>query len=157
MLFHKPAVHGIYVLCYLNREGEKNVVSASRVAEEMQVPPEQAAKVLQVLQNIGLVEAVRGRSGGYRLAKPLNDISVLEVVDALSAGDVNECLQARSCPSSPDHYCRSHAGMVAMNEQVRQLMASKSLLELAGPGCEHAQKKCGDVITMHDSTASETH
>lgn len=154
MLFHKPAVHGIYVLCYLSREGEKNVVSASRAAEEMQVPPEQAAKVLQVLQNIGLVDAIRGRSGGYRLAKPLNEISVLEVVDALSAGDVNECLQGRSCPATPDQFCRSHAGMVALNNQVRDIMAKRSLAELAGPGCvEGDTSKCG-VVPMTDHTSS---
>lgn len=158
MLFHKPAVHGIYVLCYLSREGgEKSVVSASKAAEEMQVPPEQAAKVLQVLQNIGLVDAIRGRSGGYRLAKSLKDISVLEVVDALSAGDVNECLQGRSCPSSPGTYCSSHEGMVALNNEVRDIMAKRSLADLAGPGCpHHGNGEKRDVITMTDSASTTT-
>lgn len=153
MLFHKPAVHGIYVLCYLNREGEKTVVSASKAADEMQVPPEQAAKVLQVLQNIGLVDAVRGRSGGYRLAKPLHEITVLEVVDALSAGDVSDCLQGRSCPSDPNKFCSSHAGMVSLNNEVRDMMSKRTLAEMAGPGCDahaEAQKREG-MITLTDS------
>lgn len=145
MLFHKPAIHAIYVLCFLSRQDQQSVVSAARIAEAMQVPPEQAAKILQVLQSAGLVQAVRGRSGGYRLARQLSEISTLEVVDALAAGDDEERLRARSCPLADQQACTAHRGMVNLNERVRAMLANESLEEMLGQPCcpeGHAQQAC---------------
>lgn len=139
MLFHKPAIHATYVLCYLSRQDRQTVCPAAKVAEAMEVPPEQAAKVLQVLQNVGLVTAVRGRSGGYKLARELADISVLEVIDALASGDEQDRLQPRQCPASDNgKICSAHAGMVSVNERVRKILAETNLADVLGTPCtEH--------------------
>lgn len=135
MLFHKPAIHAIYVLCYLSRQDQQSVVSAARIAEAMEVPPEQAAKILQVLQAAGLVQAIRGRSGGYRLSRRLAEISTLEVIDALAAGDEEERLRARSCPLAEQQACSAHRGMVSLNERVRAMLANESLDSILGEPC----------------------
>lgn len=150
MLFHKPAIHAIYVLCYLSRQDQETVVSAARIAEAMEVPPEQAAKVLQVLQAAGLVQAIRGRAGGYRLARQLSEISTLEVIDALAAGDEEERLRARQCPIAGDRDCTAHHGMVNINERVRALLANESLDQLLGHPC------CGDEQSPVQLTSSPT-
>jgi Rrf2 family protein len=41
------------------------------------------AKVLQALGKAGLVDAQRGLHGGYALARPLDELTVLEVVNAV--------------------------------------------------------------------------
>jgi Rrf2 family protein len=135
MLFRRPAVHGVYVLCFLGRQPAGAIVSAAQVAGAMGVPPEQTAKLLQVLQSIGLVEAIRGRAGGYRLARPLEEIPLLTVVDALTAGTDEDRLQPRSCPASSDQTCHAYHGMVAVNERVRTLLAGHSLAQLVGQEC----------------------
>ena len=47
------------------------------------MPGAYLAKHLQALTRAGVFEAVPGRGGGYRLARPAMDITVLEVVDAV--------------------------------------------------------------------------
>ena len=49
--------------------------------EGMSVP--HVAKLMGALRQGGVVESVRGRGGGYVLARPAGDISVLEVMSAL--------------------------------------------------------------------------
>ncbi len=140
MLFHKPAIHGIYALCYLSKQPSDVVTSAAKVAEAMQVPPEQAAKVLQALQSGGMVSASRGRSGGYRLAKALNRISLLEVIELLAAGDEDERLQPRDCPNAKSKTCSAYGGMVSINNRVRDLLARETLAGVVGELCEdHAR------------------
>ena len=134
MLFHKPAVHGVYVLCYLSRQREGTVVSAARVSEAMDVPPEQAAKVLQTLHAGGLVAATRGRSGGYRLARGLEQISLLDVIDLLTPGDSDDRLQQRDCPMG-EQACTAYTGLVDAHERVRALLAGMSLAALMGHPC----------------------
>jgi Rrf2 family protein len=42
------------------------------------------AQILVVLRNVGIVDTHRGSEGGYRLARPASQISVLEVFVAVS-------------------------------------------------------------------------
>ena len=60
---------------------------AGRLAEYHGVPPAYLAKHLQSLAAAGIFESVPGRRGGYRLARPASDITLLEVVDAIEGGE----------------------------------------------------------------------
>jgi len=56
---------------------------ATRLAEYHDVPTAYLAKHLQALSRAGVLEAVPGPRGGYRLARPAGDVSVLDVVEAI--------------------------------------------------------------------------
>ena len=58
-----------------------------RLAEFHDVPPAYLAKALQALARHGIVESVAGRRGGYRLARPARDITLLDVVEAIDGDD----------------------------------------------------------------------
>lgn len=53
------------------------------VAEATQVPPEYLSKVLQGLVKAGILESWRGPKGGFALARPASEMTVLEVVNAV--------------------------------------------------------------------------
>ena len=56
---------------------------AARLAEFHGVPAAYLAKHLQALSRAGIVEAVAGPRGGYRLARPAADVTLLDVVEAV--------------------------------------------------------------------------
>ena len=56
---------------------------AGRLGEYHDVPTAYLAKHLQALSRAGILEALPGPRGGYRLARPAADITVLDVVEAL--------------------------------------------------------------------------
>ncbi len=58
-------------------------LTAAKLAEFHGVPGAYLAKHLQALTRAGVFEAVPGRGGGYRLARPAKDVTVLEVVEAV--------------------------------------------------------------------------
>jgi Rrf2 family protein len=65
-------------------ETEKDEPRQGRdLAEELGVPADSLLKVLQQLVRSGLMLSSRGRSGGFRLARPPEQISLLEVVEAV--------------------------------------------------------------------------
>ena len=72
------ALHCTTVLALLPSDA---AVPAARLAEFHGVPAAYLAKTLQALAREGIVESVPGRRGGYRLAKPPADITVLDVVE----------------------------------------------------------------------------
>jgi Rrf2 family protein len=58
-------------------------ISAARLAEYHGVPGPYLTKHLQALVRGGLLESVPGPKGGYRLARPGAEVSVLDVVEAI--------------------------------------------------------------------------
>ena len=68
-------------------------VSTPEIAKRTQVPPGYMSKVLQVLAHAGLVESNPGRAGGFRLTRGPEEVSVLDVVNA-----VDTLERIRRCP-----------------------------------------------------------
>lgn len=83
----------------IDLERMEQPVSARALAARLGVPGELLSKVLQRLQRAGLVAAARGSRGGYRLLRPLSQISLREVIEA-SHGPlaVVDCVKRGDCP-----------------------------------------------------------
>ena len=79
-----------------DEKGDSRESSVRTLAELQGVPPELLAKVFTRLAKAGLVAATEGVRGGFRLARPANEISVLDVVRAID-GDksIFECREVR--------------------------------------------------------------
>ena len=74
------------------------VMPAAKLAELHEVPPAYLAKHLQALSAAGIVESVPGPRGGYRLARPAKEITVLDVVLAVEGEDpAFVCTEIRQC------------------------------------------------------------
>src|SRR5688572_21072796 len=89
------ALHCCSVLAGIPPE---RVVPSARLAELHEVPPAYLAKHLQALSAAGIVESVPGPRGGYRLARPAVDVTVLDVVLAVDGADAAfTCTEIRQC------------------------------------------------------------
>lgn len=135
MLFSRTTVHGIYTLCYLSQERSGNPLSSCGVSAALGIPRDQAAKVLQSLNNAGLVQSVRGRRGGYRLVKRLDEIAVVDVLDALNPPEDDERLRPKTCRRDPARMCSAHSGLRRLHDRVRQALVGETLAGLAGTVC----------------------
>ena len=79
------------------------VLSVAELAPAIHVSEAFTAKVMQSLTKAGLVESVRGARGGFRLARPPADISLLAVLEALQGPlAINVCVDhGQGCELSP--------------------------------------------------------
>lgn len=86
--------------CALRRDG---LCRVREIAEAYHISEHHLMKVVQVLGHIGMVETVRGRGGGIRLAREPHEIVVGDVVRA-TEGKMNlvECFDeaTSTCPIS---------------------------------------------------------
>jgi Rrf2 family protein len=58
-------------------------LTAQQIAARTRVPASYLSKVLQALGRAGLVQARRGLGGGYVICRPLAELSVLDVINAV--------------------------------------------------------------------------
>jgi Rrf2 family protein len=83
MLFSTKAEYGVRLMVELGRQPGSAPVALSAVAEAERLPLSYLEHLVAKLRNAGLVNSTRGAHGGYRLAKPAEEITMDEVVEAL--------------------------------------------------------------------------
>lgn len=65
-------------------------VQARVIATNHGVPSQFLGQILQQLRNAGLVTSLRGSNGGFRLAKPPEQISIIAILEAVCATNAAE-------------------------------------------------------------------
>ncbi len=90
------AIHGLWALARL--PAPQRFLLLSDIARPQNVSESYLSKVFQKLTHARLVKAVRGKHGGYALARPPNTITVGDVVRAMEAEQpMYRCLAQERC------------------------------------------------------------
>lgn len=97
-MLQKTAEYALRAVACLASLDEQQL-AADLISERSQIPRRYLQKVLQSLVESGLVLSRPGPGGGYRLAHPRNDITILDVISAVSPLE-----RLRHCPLGlPSH------------------------------------------------------
>ncbi len=120
------------ITCMASQVGQPT--SADDLAEATQVPRRYLNRVLQDLAAVGLVRSRSGPGGGYELAQELGEITILDIVNAVSPLE-----RIRSCPlglKSHKKLCPLHAELdraYAATEAAFSNVTVQQLLESSDP------------------------
>ncbi len=83
MIFTTKAEYGVRLMVRLGEMPGDEPVSLKTVAETERLPLAYLERIVALLRRAGLVESTRGAHGGYRLARPAEEIRMDEVIVAL--------------------------------------------------------------------------
>ncbi|HXG34694.1 MAG TPA: Rrf2 family transcriptional regulator [Bryobacteraceae bacterium] len=97
MKLSSPEEYGLRCLLRMARAGAS--VTIPELSEAEGLSAANVAKVMRLLRLAGIVESVRGPAGGYRLARPPEQITAAEALEALGERLLTE------------DFCRKHAGL----------------------------------------------
>ncbi|MGD2026764.1 MAG: Rrf2 family transcriptional regulator [Anaerolineales bacterium] len=93
MQITRQADYAVRAVMYLAELGPDEKASTSQIAEEKDIPLSFLAKIIAQLSVAGLLQTMRGARGGVTLARSPEDISLLEVVEAIDGPIlINECV-----------------------------------------------------------------
>lgn len=101
----------------------RSLVQVAELAESEQLPVKFLEQIMQALKAAGYVESVRGKFGGYRLAKPTGKITIGEVVRIIDGplapiGCVSQTAYEKcTCPDE------AHCGLRMLMLDVRNAIA----------------------------------
>ncbi len=124
---NKKIEYGIIALLYLAAKEDKTA-SVREMSATAKVPETLLSKIMQSLKNVGMVSAVYGNHGGYKLTKELAHISLLDLTTTLAGPiEVAECIKPGSddCPVRVN--CSIVAPMNVLNSKIIQLFENTSV------------------------------
>jgi Rrf2 family protein len=111
-------------------DGEGRFAKIREVAAAMDLPPSFTPQILGGLARAGLAEARAGRAGGYRLTRPPEGISLLEVVEAAEGPLAVDRCPLQGGPCHWDVACALHPTWSRTAEAIRELLAGVTLADV---------------------------
>lgn len=109
-------------------------LSVDALAEFFEVPTAYLAKQMQLLRRAEIVQSVRGKGGGYRLARSVDEITLFDIVRAIEgpapAFRCTEIRQNGPCALKPKDCkrpCEIAAAFVGAEQAYREALDSRTL------------------------------
>lgn len=132
--------YGLRALIDLAQHSEENPVSITSIAERQEISERYLEQLMSKLKKGGIVTSIRGAAGGYILAKPMEEISVGDVLRALEGN-----LDPVDCPGLLDEGCKSADSCVTkyvwkrINESINRTVDEIRLDQLVKGGIEDGE------------------
>lgn len=126
----KRGDYAVRAMLALARAPGEARLSVRRIAEEMEIPVRFLPQVMGDLVAAGLVEATTGRSGGYRLARTADAITILDVVEAAEGDSRRRSCVLRAGPCGLDGHCDVHDVFFAAQDAMLATLAAARLADL---------------------------
>jgi len=137
MQITRQADYALRAIYHLTKLEPTERAATSHIAEEQHIPPSFLAKIISQLSIAGLIHTSRGARGGVSLARGPEEITILEVVEAIDGPiALNECTSSpEACPFGQNCplrklWCGTQADLV---EKLRSTTFAQFLLESAAP------------------------
>lgn len=122
MIFNQATDYGFrIVLALANKENTR--VEAQEISSNQKIPERFLFKIMRSLVKTGIVKSYRGVKGGFMLGRDPDQITLLDVVEAIQGPvQINNCLLDQSaCSRNATSYCAVHQEL----EQLREDMIAR--------------------------------
>lgn len=141
-LYSAGVEYGIHCLTFLvGNGGDTREASVRDLAELQGAPADYLAKIFTKLAKAKLVVATEGVRGGFKLARPADEITLLDIVNAIDGRKaIFECRDIRGrCAlfeGEPpewalDGHCSIHAAMLTAQKRMEEALAQQTILDIA--------------------------
>jgi Rrf2 family protein len=130
MKLTRATSYALHALVHMAIQKKNDPMASHLIAQARGIPDRFLLKVLKPLVTAQVLQSVKGPNGGYRLAKPANEITMLEILEAVDgpirgAAPFNLNEKDSNLRKRLDEICNQSA------EQIRKHLGKVKLSELA--------------------------
>ena len=124
--------YALRALVYLARDaGSGELVTADRISNEAVVPRRVLARVMAKLARAGLVETSEGRGGGSRLARPPEEVTLRDAVEAVDGPfEITHCIMLQR-PCGEGRPCALHDAWVEGQNAILKHLGTRNLADFS--------------------------
>ena len=125
--------------------GEDGPVALAGVSERQRISLSYLEQLFGKLRRHRLVDSVRGPGGGYCIARPLDLVSVADIIRAVDEPlDATQCGGRENCHD--EHRCMTHDLWATLNGKMYEYLSSVSLAELVARQRAKAATAGGEAV-----------
>lgn len=124
--------YALRTMLYLAEKSDRDKVSGREICDCMKIPYNYFLKIIPNLKNAGFLYSFQGKNGGYTLSRPLDEISVYDVLVAM-----NDPIIVAHCLNNPDicsrkasDYCAVHRFFAGLQSTLDKELKAKTIADL---------------------------
>lgn len=151
VIFSKKCELGLQSVLFLSAQKKGEAFNSKQVSSAIDKPKEFVSKVLQLLTNGGIVGSKKGKFGGFYLAKPAEDVRLIDIVRAIDGDSMfhNCVLGFPDC--SPDTPCPVHNKWGELRDKTEKMLSNETLADLRNKTI----KKLDTIVVKEDDDKEE--
>lgn len=152
----KQTDYALVLLTHMARGKGETPHTARDLAVDTHIPLPMVSKILKALGREGLLASTRGVHGGYRLARPAEEITAAEVIGLMEGPiGLTECTMHTDTTCSIESFCPVSTTLQRINQAVIVALKDLSLAEMATPwrvGPPPPRRKQSQMIEVTDES-----
>ena len=127
MKISKLTDYSLLILCQLSIS---HLLPANKISEFTHVPLATTNKILRLLNKSNICISKGGKSGGFSLARPQQEISLLHVVQAIEGAtpSITQCINDNTCKLQI--HCKISQKMQIIDKEINFVLANKFISDL---------------------------
>lgn len=132
MLFSRACEYGLRAMLHLALHEGESPVRIRKISEDLKVPLPFLAKIVHTLSRSGLIHSQKGPGGGVNLARPAQQITMLQIVEVIDGLEIFKAC-ALGIPYCDDTFpCPLHEQWGPIRADIRQMLAARTLDQITG-------------------------
>ncbi len=122
--------YAIRAVLHMGQNPNKVYTVKELLFEITDVPPKFLSKILQKLALKKILYSSRGIKGGFKIRKPLNELTLYDIVEAIDGPiALNKCLiDGFDCKR--EHYCPVHTIWEEAQTELKKVLSKKTIEEI---------------------------
>jgi Rrf2 family protein len=132
MQLNQATDYAFRAMLHLAHLPQGSIASTQTLAESEAIPQRFLLKIMRALNQAGLIKSYRGVEGGFALARPAADISLLDIITAMEGPvAIHRCLGEReACNKHCSHECPVHATLRRLQDELVAGLGAATLAAL---------------------------
>ncbi|MEA2073764.1 MAG: Rrf2 family transcriptional regulator [Campylobacterota bacterium] len=134
MQLNNTSKYAIRILNYIANKHQERLLSAKELSDVLNIPYKFLTKIMSELVKSDFVISIRGREGGYKLAKSAASITIMEILNQFNELTTkDECVLGIGVCDSKNK-CSMHDQWVKPKELMLKMFEETTLENLEGNG-----------------------
>ena len=129
----KKVEYALIAILHMARQPESDLATAKAMADHYHIPGELMGKVLQSLARAKLITSTQGSRGGYQLQRPVESITLGQVIEAVEGPVVLTRCQEDPATCGQFHGCTIKEPIQPVHEQLVRFIHGISLGAFRAP------------------------
>ena len=129
MKLSKTSEYALRILIYMAKK-PADLYTAKYLIEQLHVSDKYLRRLMTELSKAGFIKSTQGRDGGYTFAKPINEISLYDIIDSVESMDkLNDCvLGFNECSCTIP--CAMHDEWLVIRQKLNKIFHETKLSDL---------------------------
>ncbi len=110
---------------------DKKKVGIREISSELDIPSPFLGKILQTLSKHKILNSTKGPNGGFILAKPAEEIPLMDIVEIIDGTDIFTTCLIRTSECSDENPCGLHQNITAVRQQLKNTFLNQTINDLS--------------------------